>query len=200
MSTIRGCLHARHPLFLYKLSRSRIHRVKFEIPFGHQVDDLCVTKPGGGQVQRSFSCPWPGAGYPRVIFYIRVALPDHPERAALAAGPFTRPRRTAIRQARSEGDLPEPCGGEGSGWPSTYSEPPLLVLNTAFRFSSELHVSPASFVKSLQYPASVEKCIEKHPLYSSGSRFVWLSFVMDRQIRPLDEDIMGYSHFFSTAP
>ena len=85
-----------------------------QIPLAHPAVDLCVTKTGGGQVQRSFSCPWPGAGYPRVVFRIRVVQPDHPERAALAAGPFTRPRRTAIRQARSEGDLPEPGGGEGS--------------------------------------------------------------------------------------
>ena len=39
---------------------------------------------------------------------------DHPERAALTAGPFPRPERAAIRQARSDGDLPEPGGGEGA--------------------------------------------------------------------------------------
>ena len=62
-----------------------------QIPLAHPVADLCVTKPGGGQV-------------------------------------------------RSEGDLPEPGGGEGSGCLR-------LVLNAVFRFSSGLLVSSVFFVK-----------------------------------------------------
>ena len=78
--------------------------------------------------------------------------------------------------------------------------PPLFALNTTFRFSSGLSISSASFVKGRKYPASAEKCIEKHPFFSSGSRFGGLSFVKDRHIRPLDENLKGYSHLFSTAP
>ena len=74
--------------------------------------DLWVTQPGCGQVELRASCPRPGAGYPRVkSFYGH--LSDYPARAALAAGPFTRPRRTAIELARPAGGLPEPGGGEG---------------------------------------------------------------------------------------
>ena len=53
----------------------------------------------------------------RVIhgFFFSERESEHPARAALAAGPFTRPRRTAIELARPANGLPEPGGGEGPG-------------------------------------------------------------------------------------
>ena len=90
---------------------------------GIQVADLWVTKSGCGQVERSSSCPRPGAGYPRVN-----SAPDHPERAALAAGPFTRPGRPAIWRARPVGGLPEPGGGEGL---RSSSKSPVFIFSSS---------------------------------------------------------------------
>ena len=177
----------------------------------HPAVDLCVTKTGGGQVQRSFSCPWPGAGYPRVVFRIRVVQPDHPERAALAAGPFTRPRRTAIRKARSESDLPEPGRGEGSGCPGGL----LGATPACAEHGVQIFVWTVCFVHFFrQRPQISGSCLKKHwktPVIfvrkshgraffrqestntTSGRRYHGLSllfFSSTPKIRGLDENIV----------
>ena len=77
---------------------------------------------------------------------------------------------------------------------------PLLELNTPVQIFVQTTRFVHFFRQDHKYLAPVEKGIEKHPLFSSGCRFGRLSFVKDLHIRPLDENTMGYSHLFSTAP
>ena len=126
-------------------------------------------------------------------------------------GPFFSDQRTSERNPPTQAVLQSPdlwVTAPGCGQVEAKGHEVCAPLRTDLPPHVEHHVHifvqtarlTCLFRQDLKYPASAEKNIENHPLFSSRIRFEVLIFVKDPQIRPPDENKLGYLHFFSTAP